>query len=59
MCWLWVALGAVDFAVNFFGLWWLIFPVFGMVMAVLGFARDNAGVEATLRDARARLERNQ
>jgi hypothetical protein len=27
MCALWLALGAVDFAVQFFGLWPLIFPV--------------------------------
>ena len=37
--------------------WWLMFPVFGMVMAILGMARDNAREDAILRQARDRLER--
>lgn len=37
--------------------WWLMFPVFGMVMAILGMARENAVDEAILRQARERLER--
>ena len=39
--------------------WWLMFPIFGMVMAVLGMARDNAREDAVLRDARAKLGRDQ
>jgi len=38
--------------------WWLIFPIFGMVMAVIGVIQDNASAERILRDARGRLERN-
>lgn len=37
--------------------WWLMFPVFGMVMAILGLARDNANEDRVLREARQRLER--
>lgn len=37
--------------------WWLMFPVFGMVMAVLGVLRDNTRDDRILRDARDRLER--
>jgi hypothetical protein len=37
--------------------WWLMFPVFGMVMAVWGMARDSSRDEAVLRQARERLER--
>jgi hypothetical protein len=37
--------------------WWLMFPMFGMVMAVWGMARDGAEREAVLRHARERLER--
>ncbi len=37
--------------------WWLMFPVFGMVMAILGMARDSARDDAILRQARDRLER--
>ncbi|MGH6949876.1 MAG: hypothetical protein ACREH4_03330 [Vitreimonas sp.] len=37
--------------------WWLIFPIFGMVMAVIGYARDNTRDDAILRNARERLER--
>lgn len=39
--------------------WWLMFPIFGMVMAVIGRLRDNAREDAILRGARARLERGQ
>lgn len=37
--------------------WWLMFPVFGMVMAIFGMARDSARNDAVLRQARERLER--
>jgi len=37
--------------------WWLVFPVFGMVMAVWGMAREGAQQDAILRDAREKLER--
>ena len=37
--------------------WWLMFPVFGMVMAVLGMARNDAYRDAVLRQARENLER--
>jgi hypothetical protein len=37
--------------------WWLMFPVFGMVMAVIGCLRDNGRDEAILRAAREQLER--
>lgn len=37
--------------------WWLMFPVFGMVMAVIGCLRDNSRDEAILRAAREQLER--
>ena len=37
--------------------WWLMFPLFGMVTAVWGMARDNARNDAILRRARDRLER--
>ncbi len=37
--------------------WWLMFPIFGMVMAVIGYARENAREDATLRSAREHLER--
>lgn len=39
--------------------WWLMFPVFAMVMAVIGCVRDNTREDAILRDARAKLERDQ
>jgi hypothetical protein len=39
--------------------WWLIFPVFGMVMAVLGCRNDARREERVLREARANLERAQ
>ena len=37
--------------------WWLMFPAFGMVMAVWGMARDGAEREEILRQAREKLER--
>jgi hypothetical protein len=37
--------------------WWLMFPLFGMAMAVWGMAREAAGQDAILRQARDRLER--
>lgn len=39
--------------------WWLMFPVFGMVMAAWGMARDSAAQDAIIRDAREKLERKQ
>jgi len=39
--------------------WWLIFPVFGMVMALIGTIQNGARQDAVLRDARERLERGQ
>ncbi|MEZ5957415.1 MAG: hypothetical protein R3C27_09430 [Hyphomonadaceae bacterium] len=38
--------------------WWLMFPLFGMVMAILGLARDNANENQVLRQARQKLERD-
>lgn len=37
--------------------WWLMFPVFGMVMAILGMARDRAYQDRVIREAREKLER--
>lgn len=37
--------------------WWLIFPIFGMVMAVVEVARDNGRDARILREAREQLER--
>jgi hypothetical protein len=37
--------------------WWLMFPVFGMVMAILGAARDGACQDHVIRQARENLER--
>jgi hypothetical protein len=37
--------------------WWLMFPVFGMVMAVWGMARDGAYQQHVIREAREKLER--
>ncbi len=39
--------------------WWLIFPVFGMVMAIVGAIQHGARADAVLRDARERLEGGQ
>ncbi len=37
--------------------WWLMFPVFGMVMAILGMVRDNSFRDHVIRQARENLER--
>ncbi len=37
--------------------WWLMFPIFGMVMAVLSVSRESARDERILREAREQLER--
>lgn len=37
--------------------WWLMFPFFGMVMAVLGMAQDNAQRDQVIGRARDKLER--
>lgn len=37
--------------------WWLMFPVFGMVIAILGAARDSAYQDQVIREAREKLER--
>lgn len=39
--------------------WWLMFPMFGMAMAVLGLLRDNREQDAIIRQARERLHRGQ
>ena len=38
--------------------WWLMFPIFGMVMAILGVSREDARDARILREAREKLERN-
>ena len=37
--------------------WWLMFPLFGMVMAVLGMVRDDDYRNRVIRQAREDLER--
>jgi len=37
--------------------WWLMFPLFGMVMAFLGMLRDNSYRDQVIRQARENLER--
>lgn len=37
--------------------WWLMFPVFGMVMAILGAFRNGAYQDRVIREAREKLER--
>jgi hypothetical protein len=39
--------------------WWLIFPIFGMVMAAWSMAQEERRRDAIVRDARRELERNQ
>jgi hypothetical protein len=39
--------------------WWLMFPIFGMVMAAWGMAREGRDQDVILRNARERLERDQ
>ena len=36
--------------------WWLMFPIFGMVMAVLGMTRENRAADETIARARRNLE---
>jgi hypothetical protein len=40
----------------FYDFWWLMFPIFGMVMAILGVAQENRRIDATLERARRQLE---
>jgi hypothetical protein len=37
--------------------WWLMFPVFGMVMAILGVARERTDQDRRIAEAREKLER--
>lgn len=37
--------------------WWLMFPIFGMVMAVMGMAQDNRRADDVLARSRRELER--
>jgi hypothetical protein len=37
--------------------WWLMFPAFGMVMAIFGMVRDNGYRDHVIRQARENLER--
>lgn len=37
--------------------WWLMFPKFGMVMAIIGMSRDSAHDQYVIRQAREKLER--
>jgi len=39
--------------------WWLIFPIFGMVMAVLGAVEDGRRINAVIGRARRGLEGKQ
>lgn len=39
--------------------WWLMFPIFGMVMAALGYAQENRRVDAIHARARRELGINQ
>lgn len=36
--------------------WWLMFPMFGMVLAVWGVARENRAADETLARARRNME---
>jgi hypothetical protein len=40
----------------FYDFWWLMFPIFGMVMAVLHMARENRAADDVLDRARRNLE---
>jgi hypothetical protein len=40
----------------FYEFWWLMFPIFGMVMAILGVTQENRRIDATLDRARRQLE---
>ena len=37
--------------------WWLMFPVFGIVMAIMGMAREGSYRDRVIRQARENLER--
>ena len=37
--------------------WWLIFPIFGMVMAIIGATRNRSRQDQVIRQAREDLER--
>ncbi|MEZ5959810.1 MAG: hypothetical protein R3C30_05210 [Hyphomonadaceae bacterium] len=37
--------------------WWLMFPMFGMLVAILGLVRDGAYQDHVIRQAREKLER--
>ncbi|HYD86570.1 MAG TPA: hypothetical protein VEA80_03780 [Vitreimonas sp.] len=37
--------------------WWLMFPVFGMVMALIGLLQDGASRDHIIENARHELER--
>jgi UDP-N-acetylglucosamine--N-acetylmuramyl-(pentapeptide) pyrophosphoryl-undecaprenol N-acetylglucosamine transferase len=39
--------------------WWLMFPIFGMVMAVMGMARENRAADEIIERARRNLEQRQ
>ena len=39
--------------------WWLMFPIFGMVMAVTGMARENRAADEIIERARRNLEQRQ
>jgi hypothetical protein len=39
--------------------WWLMFPIFGMVMAALGVARDVRAEDEVIARARRQLEQRQ
>jgi hypothetical protein len=38
--------------------WWLMFPLFGMVIAAIGMAQDGARQNRIINNARRDLERN-
>lgn len=40
----------------FYDFWWLMFPIFGMVMAFWGMARENRAADDVLERARRNLE---
>lgn len=39
--------------------WWLMFPIFGMVMAALSVARENRAADDVIERARRNLEQRQ
>jgi hypothetical protein len=40
----------------FYDFWWLMFPIFGMVMAVLGMTPENRAADEVIERARHNLE---